>query len=325
MMGITMKKTALSVAALLALGIGSASAADLGKKLYTKAPPVVAAVPAWDLAFGGGLASDYIFRGITQSNHKPSVSAYFEPRFNINPNFQVYAGVAGSSIAFPNRAAAEIDLYGGVRPTFGPVSLDLGGIYYWYPGGQCFNAVICPTGPGNLPINGNVAKADASYFEVYGKGTWAVTDIVSVGGNVYYTRNFLNTGANGTYASATAKITAPAGMLPNDLGAYVSGEYGRQWLGTTDAFYALTQLPDYNTWNIGIGFTWKVVTLDLRYYDTSLNKGDCNAITGDHTAFAGVGTQFVTAANPGGFGSNWCDARFVGKLSFDISAMQNLK
>jgi hypothetical protein len=28
--------------------------------------------------------SDYNFRGITQSNHKPSVAAYFEPRYNFS-------------------------------------------------------------------------------------------------------------------------------------------------------------------------------------------------------------------------------------------------
>ncbi len=57
---------------------------------------------------------------------RPSVAAYFEPRYNINPNLQLYAGISGESISFPNRAAAEIDLYGGIRPTFGPLALDFG-------------------------------------------------------------------------------------------------------------------------------------------------------------------------------------------------------
>jgi hypothetical protein len=68
--------------------------------------------------------SDYNFRGITQSNHRPSAAAGFEPRYNINPNLQAYVGVSGESIDFPNRAAAEIDLYGGIRPTFGKLALD---------------------------------------------------------------------------------------------------------------------------------------------------------------------------------------------------------
>ena len=94
------------------------------------------------LAFGAALVSDYNFRGVTQSDHKPSAWAYFEPRYNVSSNLQLYAGIAGESISFPNRAAAEIDFYAGFRPTFGIVTLDFGGWYYWYPGGQCFNASV---------------------------------------------------------------------------------------------------------------------------------------------------------------------------------------
>ena len=86
-----MKKTILSVAAVLAIGAGSAQAADLPAKIYTKAPPIVAFDP-WDVAFGGAIMSDYIFRGITQSNHKPSVTAYFEPRYNVTKDLQLYVG-----------------------------------------------------------------------------------------------------------------------------------------------------------------------------------------------------------------------------------------
>jgi hypothetical protein len=35
-------------------------------------------------------------------------------------------GLSGESITFPNRAAAETDFYGGIRPTFGNLALDLG-------------------------------------------------------------------------------------------------------------------------------------------------------------------------------------------------------
>ena len=109
---------------------------------------------------------------------------------------------------------------------------------------------------------------------------------------------------------------------------YVSGEFGRQFLGTSDSFYGVPAFPngikyaDYNTWNIGIGFTYKVFTLDLRYSDTDLNKGNCNAFT---SAFNGSGTTNVTAINPTGVGSNWCGTAGIAKLSFDLTAMSNLK
>jgi len=63
--------------------------------------------------------NDYIFRGVTQSNHKPSVAAYFEPRYNVTKDLQLYVGSSFESISFANRAAAEVDIYGGIRPTFG--------------------------------------------------------------------------------------------------------------------------------------------------------------------------------------------------------------
>ena len=63
-------------------------------------------------------------------------------------------------------------------------------------------------------------------------------------------------------------------------------------------------------------------TVDLRYTDTDLSKGDCNAFTSDHTATL---TGFVTPINPGGFGSNWCGPRFTARLSADLTINTNLK
>jgi len=136
-----MKKMVL-LATALAMVSGSALAADMPVKAM-KAPPPPAFEP-WDIAFGSALMSDYVFRGITQSNHKPSVAAYFEPRYNINKDLQLYIGAAGESISFPNRAAAEIDIYGGIRPTFGAFAFDFGVWGYLYPGGQCFNGAAFP-------------------------------------------------------------------------------------------------------------------------------------------------------------------------------------
>ena len=100
-----MRKAVLSTVAAIALAT-PAMAADMKIKAVSPPPPPPS---PWDVAFGAGLTSDYIFRGITQSNHNPSVSAYFEPRYNVSPYLQLYVGVAGESISFPNRAAAEID------------------------------------------------------------------------------------------------------------------------------------------------------------------------------------------------------------------------
>src|SRR6478736_5050756 len=257
-MGIVMKKMVL-VAATLAMTAGSAFAADMA----VKAPPPPPFEP-WDFAFGSALMNDYIFRGITQSAHKPSVAAYFEPRYNINKDVYLYAGLGGARIDFPNRPAAEVDIYAGLRPTFGPVAFDFGGWYYWYPGGQCFNAAVPSCSPSggvgavNLP-NGNVIKADVSFWEVYGKVNYTVNDNIALGAYVYYSPNVLNTGASGVFYGGTAKYTWAA--FSNGVAPYISGEVGHWALGTSDAFYGCTitagclannpggvNYKDYTTW-----------------------------------------------------------------------------
>ncbi len=172
-------------------------------------------------------------------------------------------------------------------------------------------------------------KKNVSFFEAYGKLNYTINDNWTFGVNEYYSPNFLNSGAWGDYASITGKYTAPSTVFGSSgVGMYVSGEFGRQFLGTSDAFYGVAGFPlgikyaDYDTWNIGIGFTYKVFTLDLRYSDTDLNKGNCNAFT---SAFNATGTTSVTPINPGGVGSNWCGATGIAKLSFDLTAMTNLK
>jgi hypothetical protein len=332
-----MRKIILSAVAAVALAT-PALAADM--KVRAVAPPAPPPSP-WDVAFGAGITSDYIFRGITQSNHKPSVAAYFEPRYNVTKDLQYYVGIAGESISFPNRAAAEIDIYGGIRPTFGPLALDLGVWYYWYPGGQCFHNIATfgadcfANGP--LPINFNVVKKDLSFYEGFAKGTFTVNDQVQYSGAVFYSPSVLNSGAQGTYVSGGAKFTAPSSAMPEGWGLYLSGEAGHWWLGTSDAFYCTQNAAGtacgglypngipykgYTTWNVGIGITKSVFTLDFRYYDTDYSKGDCNAFTSDHTArFTGD----FTPINPGGFGSNWCSASFVVTGKFDLTAMANLK
>ena len=334
-----MKKYVWSLAAALAVGgVAPALAADLPVKA-APAPAVVAAPSPWDIAFGAAVMNDYVFRGITQSNHKPSVAAYFEPRYNVTKDFQFYVGLSGESISFTNHAAAEIDFYGGARWTLGPVVLDAGFWYYYYPGGQCMNvAPLCDVT--NLPLNQNTLKADVSFWEAYFKPTWNINDQWAVGLNEFYSPSFLSSGAWGNYLSGTVKFTAPSTIPFGPFGWYISGEFGRQWFGTTDNFYGIAAgtaiatggvttavyaagIPytSYNTWNIGGGLTWKQFTLDLRYSDTNLSKGDCSAFTGDFTA---SGTTNVTAINPSGLGSNWCGATFIAKLSVDLTAA-NLK
>jgi hypothetical protein len=329
-----------SVAYSLILAAGLASTSAMAADMAVKAPPAAAAPASpWDLVVTTALMNDYNFRGITQSDHHPSTQGGFELRYNTNPNLQWYGGVSGESIDFPNSAAAEIDFYAGVRPTFDKLALDLGAWYYWYPGGNCYpgagNAALCdshfsgswvpPTQLTLVPNSGlgNTTKANDSFYEIYGKATYTFSDQWAAGVQEWYSPDVLNLGAWGWFTTGNVTWTAPSATLPNGLGMYISGDLGYWDLGTSDAFYGFTKYTSYATWDVGVGFTYKVLTLDLRYYDTNLSKSECNAFTGAENATFSPGN--ITAQNPSGGGTNWCSAAFVAKLSASIDFASNLK
>ncbi len=328
-----MKRVAYSLLVAASLATSSAFAAEMP----VKAPPAPPPPPSpWDVVVTAALMSDYNFRGITQSDHKPSTQGGFEFRYNWNPNFQGYFGLSGESIDFPNNAAAEIDVYGGVRPTFDKLALDFGFWEYYYPGGNCYNtAALCAafgdhwggitgTPPTELwPTGGNVTKANDSFWEVYAKGTYTFNDQWAASLQEYYSPSVVNTGAWGWYSVGNLTFTAPSTWFQNGLGMYVSGDLGYWDLGTSDVFYGLTKYTSYANWDLGFGFTWKVLTLDLRYYDTNLNKLQCDAFTSAQNASFSFAN--ITPQNTSGGATNWCSAWFIAKLSASIDFNSNLK
>jgi len=314
-----MKKIVLSVLAVSLLSATSAFAADMP----LKAKPLPVVESPWDWAFGGALLSDYNFRGISQSNKGPSATVYSETRYNVNKDFQLYVGQQYWAVTLPTNPTCECDIYAGIRPTFGPLALDLGGIYYWYPREKQHNSFVA-TAPFPTYFNGNLTLRETDYAEGYIKGTWEVIkDKFWLGFNEYYSPSWLNTGAYGNFASGTIKFAGPSFKLGimgmDEIGWYISGEGGYYSFGTTTAHPAqgivATKLPDYTFWNAGLAFTWKVATLDLRGYGTNLSKANCNVLTGDQNAslVGGVGQ------------SKWCGTTFITALKFDLTAMANLK
>ncbi|HEX2137705.1 MAG TPA: TorF family putative porin [Microvirga sp.] len=273
---------------------GAAQAADVAAP---KTLPQEAAAPVAkpiEFAFGVRVQSDYVFRGISQSDRKPSVQGYGE--LQLFDNF-VYAGVAAYGVDLPTTPDAEVDLTFGFRPKFGPLTFDLGVIGYWYPGeGRLFDE----TGTTFFTV------ANTDYVELAGKVSYNVADQLVLGGNVFHAWDWLGSGATGTYASLTAKYN-----LPFLEGLAVSGELGRYWLGTTSVQTGSVRLPDYTYWNAGLSYTYQVLTVDLRYHDTDLSERDCFTLTTDPAgALTGTGR------------STWCGAAFVATLAIDTTASQ---
>lgn len=77
------------------------------------------------------LTSDYVWRGISQTNEEPAIQGGFD----VSHESGFYAGVWGSNVEFGDSAQLEVDLYLGFSKTFsGGLSFDIGAIHYEYPG-----------------------------------------------------------------------------------------------------------------------------------------------------------------------------------------------
>ena len=88
--------------------------------------------PEFTFTGNAGLFSDYRFRGFTQTDYKPA----FQGGFDFAHKSGFYLGNWNSNVeqALYNGASLEMDFYGGYKHTFGDFGLDVGVIYYYYPG-----------------------------------------------------------------------------------------------------------------------------------------------------------------------------------------------
>jgi uncharacterized protein (TIGR02001 family) len=213
------------------------------------------AASTFDIKIIASIASDYNFRGYTLSDHKPSISTNIEATYNI-----LFAAVNAASVHVPMVSQLQMTNYAGIRPIFGPLTVETGVAYYSYPG----------------------SSIDISYPEYYVTPTYALSPKLMVSVNAYYAPNYSRTGAWENYDSIAAKYTLDSGLA-------ISGELGRQSFGTTNvtATAAAQKLPDYTYWNIGVSYIYKALTFDLRYVATTLSKQSCFLITGTGQVTAG--------------------------------------
>ncbi len=195
------------------------------------APALAEDAPKLAVAWNAGVQSDYVFRGVSQTDSKPSVFVGVDLTWD-----KLYAGAWTSNVDFKPfgdpKTTEEVDLYAGVRPVIGSVNLDLGVQYYGY--------VNEPSGP------------KPHYAEVYAKTTHAMGP-ATVGASVFYSPEFGYKSGNAWYYEANLAWTL-------DKKWSASGAVGRQ---------EIEKAGDYTTWNAGL--TWALsdhLSLDGRYYDT---------------------------------------------------------
>jgi uncharacterized protein (TIGR02001 family) len=204
-------------------------AVALGAGLALPAPTWAQGAKPLSVVFNVGAASDYEFRGISQTHNKGQIFAGADATIGSIG----YAGVWLSNVDFLNGTRMEYDLYGGVKPVVGPVTFDLGVIRYGYTGQR--------SGP------------DEAYTEWKAAPSMALGPAV-VGLAYFYSDNFFGDTGPAHYFEVN-------GFMPIAKSPFsVSGALGRRQVRGP---------LDYTTWNLGVGYVLNDhVGFDLRYWDT---------------------------------------------------------
>ena len=115
------------------------------------------AEPDYTLTANMTLASEYLYRGIAQTNNKPAIQGGFDFAHKSG----LYLGNWNSNISWltdgvdDRTAPIEMDFYGGYKFELGSgFALDLGGLYYYYP------------------MKGSEPDPSPNTFELYVGGSW---------------------------------------------------------------------------------------------------------------------------------------------------------
>jgi uncharacterized protein (TIGR02001 family) len=150
--------------------------------------------PPYTLTFNVGAASDYVFRGISQTDEDPQVFGGADLAVG-----QFYAGAWASNVSFKafgdRKTDAEVDFYGGWKGSFSGLNLDIGGIYYAYLGNP----------------------AHTEYGEIYGKGSYAFGPL-TVGAALFWSPEFPAQSGDAWYYEANAAYTVDKWTVSGALG-----------------------------------------------------------------------------------------------------------
>ena len=269
-----------SLAAASALGaallVGPAIADGMTKRGSIKDPVVAPAPRACALSANVALATEYVFRGVSQTAEGPAVQGGFDATCGI-----FYAGVWASNLDWGvSGTDIEMDWYAGIKPKTGRITWDLGVIYYSYP-----SSTEAFTGFDNNYVEIKVGGS----AEVWKDGTLGVT--------VFFSPDYqFETGNVWTIETGFSQVLPKIGMFTPTFSALVGYQVG------DDAGYRarITGAGDdnYLYWNAGVSFGFlEKWSLDLRYWDSNLS---------DQTGTPGFCTGAVLQ----------CDERFVATLKF---------
>lgn len=217
---------------------------------------------AFTVTGGATVVSDYRFRGISQTDKDFAVQG----SFTVTHESGIYATVWGSSIDDYVAAGSdqEIDLTIGYSKALGDTTLDVGALYYYYPGAE---KVVAGYNSDFVEFYGSVAHqfgpVKAKLLAAYAPKQKALDYGFGSEDNFY-----MNLGLSGSFG---------------DSGVGYSAGVGRTF---TRSF--LSGSRKYTDWSAGLTYTTGPVTMGVSYVDTSYQKNFLVGPTGKDIAKAGV-------------------------------------
>ncbi|HEX6734115.1 MAG TPA: TorF family putative porin [Azonexus sp.] len=200
------------------------------------------------------LATSYRFRGIDQTFGKPALqggidyshaSGFYVGNWNSN---------VSSGAGFPD-GNLEMDFYGGWRGTFDDFGVDVGAIYYYYPGSE---ADVFHTRASGGAVNNKEVYVGASWKFLSLKYSYAFDDYFSMRGT----------------ANDDGKSTKGSSYLEFNMNYDLGDGWGIN--GHVGHFYAKNiKNGDYTDWKVGVTKDLSGWVVGLAYVDTNAD-GNCN-------------------------------------------------
>ncbi|MGK0298177.1 MAG: hypothetical protein ACI9XC_001795 [Gammaproteobacteria bacterium] len=189
------------------------------------------------------MASDYLFRGQSQTDNSPAIQGGFDYSHELG----LYLGTWASNISFTDDAA-EFDFYGGYAGELdNGLGYDLFAVYYYYPGTTSTDA-----GEDYMEFGPSVSYTFGGDFEP------------SIGAGFLWSDNFSFNSGTSFYTYGDLGLT-----LPNDFG--LGFHVGHQSIKDEAAWGT----PDWLEYNVSLSKNIMGVDLAVTFSDTDLSEAEC--------------------------------------------------
>lgn len=259
---------------ILAVAVAAAFASPV--MVTNASAQAAAAAPASPHTFTGNLAvvSDYRFRGVSQTYKLPALQGGFD--YSHASGF--YVGNWNSSVSglqYNNGASLEMDFYGGWKTEFSNgIGLDLGGLYYYYPGSYYQSGIASGKnkysnfelylGLSYKWLSFKYSHATTDYFGTTGNALGLVgpARLQAVNSNNVGTGVFTGASNTGSKGSSYVELNASYEIVPKWT---LSGHVGH---ASVKNFGGLS----YTDWKLGIAYDAGFATFSAAYVDTNAKK-----------------------------------------------------